>query len=97
VVRKRLWRSTGPGWDQRAARRWAGGAAVARFEATPYVARKPLRVSVRHWPGALAGAPFADAAGYSFVLRGPEGALQLERRTELGLLSGELSDVGSVL
>jgi hypothetical protein len=70
---------------------------VVRFEATPYAARKPLRVSLRHWPGALAGAPFADAAGYSFALRGPEGTAQLERRTELGLLSGELSDVGSVL
>ena len=59
--------------------------------------RRPLRVSVRHWPGALAGAPFADAAGYSFALRGPEGTAQLERRTELGLLSAELSEVGSVL
>jgi hypothetical protein len=70
---------------------------VVRFEATPYAARKPLRVSLRHWPGALAATPFADAAGYSFVLRGPEGALQLERQTDLGLLSGDLSDVGSAL
>jgi hypothetical protein len=70
---------------------------VVRLEAMPYAPWKPLRVSIKHWPGALAGAPFADTAGYSFALHGPLETVQLERRTYLGLLSGELSDVGSAL
>ena len=37
------------------------------------------------------------AVGYSFVLYGSEGTLLLERQTELGLLPGILTRVGSVI
>ena len=38
-----------------------------------------------------------DVMGDSFALRGPERTLLLERHTELGLLPGSLTDIGSVL
>jgi hypothetical protein len=82
---------------------------VVRLEATPYAPQTPLRISLTHSPGALVLPPFADAAGYSFALQrgsgigvrhplqGSEGMVELERRTELGLLTGTLDEVGSVL
>ena len=72
--------------------------AVVRIEATPYKSGKSQGISFRlRRPNSLACAPFADAVGYSFALGGPEGTLLLERQTELGLLPGSLTDIGSVL
>jgi len=58
---------------------------IVRFETTVDEPAAPIRMSFEVRPKALGLEPFADAAGYAFVVKGPGGKLLLQRRTGLAL------------